>query len=210
MTADCLVHYKTCLNWIVNLFERHLSKWQPRDVVLALPWFPDLFDSRGANLSWSVFTYDGGDQRLWYTHATAWRHGAAGTQRTDRWWRHSVGRHQPFLLGSGAGWAARCLAFFRARAEAEALEWRERVGGQSRNCRTAAVSVALMVFPGFRAGAAGVWSQQDQSAVVFWADVRAVGASNGRAADWDFDLCGSKEATFVMLTQNNEYICIIL
>jgi len=135
---------------------------------VCFPRLPYRFGPRGANLSWSVFTQDGSDQGLRCSHPAAWRHGAAGTERVVGGGHHGVRGDQPLHLRRRA--AAR-PAFFRARAEAEALQGGEGVGGKSRNSRAAAATMAMVLFSDLRARAAGVWNQQNQSAVVFRAGV---------------------------------------
>ena len=59
------------------------------------------------------------------------------------------------------------MAFFRARTQAEALQGGKGVGGESRDSGAAAATVTMVVFASFRARAAGVQCEQNQSAVIF-------------------------------------------
>lgn len=61
-----------------------------------------------------------------------------------------------------------------------------------------ATSVAMVVLAGVGAWAAGVWSQQNKSAVIFRADVRAVRAIQG-GADWYLDLWMMEDNTCIVI-----------
>lgn len=123
-----------------------------------------IVEPKWANLHWSVLPYEGSNQGFGGRDPAARRHGTAGAESGGL---HCIWGDEALFLGRGARRAAPSLAFFGARREAEALQRRQGVGGKGDDSRAAAAAVlAVVVFASFGAGAARVWGQQNQSAVV--------------------------------------------
>lgn len=123
----------------------------------------NLSEASGADLSCSAFAQDGSDEGLRHRHAAARRYGAARAERANAGRLGGIRGDQSLLLGRGAGRATAALSISGARAQAESLQGRERIGRECREGRAAAAAVAvvlLLQLAGFGAGAARVGSQQ--------------------------------------------------